>query len=674
MSFVKTQAAPPVVSLLASSEDACNVWCLAWTDTFVDSINNPQFFVHSFRFGLYYGRQGHCMSATMTMGTLRNQSFVRRQVCVVCLVVLVIALECHAKLKSSPEPETNSVNDYGSAAEHQESCQLHAKAVWEGQALFRELFESMPRFVGIASAGFYVFEGLNKRETFDPNCTDLSSDSSCWIKFEGDSSGHAWKFSSSTNLTVSFQGNSNCTDQKLSGSGTTEWRWTTRWDFRVIRGDGEWSNGKQQGAWTYQIFSAPCLGLTHIECRMSDENTSALKNFEVGSPTQPNSVTTLMGHYEAGKREDRWVANFSNGDIATIPYASDLKHGTQSYRSVTLLPTENKQLIDHYEIPWIEGKKHGRQIKKCWNGDQVELPWKDGTMHGEAFYSWSTDEQEKVQWVNGKQHGTAVLTWPDGSRLTTRYDQGTKMGDEEVKMAPTSGTDVVSLHENIIEKKHRDGTIGTILLGRTITRRVNGIQHGLKVLLHKGYSLLVYLSYKDGNWVGTHIGVSEGERSESMVVNGRHYGMSVFVTEGGYRRETPHLHTVAPHGFVIETTENGNYRSLLSYVFRKSEHGTSVRCWYKDIPWANDEDLGIEVFSWPDGGRAISNWEYISWHGPLSFTESNGLCLETMYSQDSKRGIEVQTQTNGYKAHIPVRGRLVVGRVEVFSPDSSPKE
>ena len=589
-----------------------------------------------------------------------------------CSGILIAGLANYAVSENLHDSEDRGPRNKESIPKQNDYCQIHANAVREGQELFVELSDAMPKFVGIASAGFHVASGTDVHEPPDSDCSDSAEIDSCWISIHGDSLGPIGRYSNTTGASLSFEGQYGCVNQRLTGSGTATWRWVTRWDLRIARGEGKWHNGRQQGRWVYQLFSVPCIGFTDSECRLSEENIVALEEFEVGPPFQQHKVSTFEGRYRQGIQGGLWFANFNNRDSASIPYIDGKKHGSQTYTKTTFVNAQISQLSDHYEIPWIKGKKDGHQVKTSWNGDREEIHWLNGKKHGEYIYSWSTGERETVPWIDGRQHGTSVITWPDGSHLTTLYEEGKKIGYETMNLLPQLGPDVVSLRAKDIEKKLKNGEVHTIRGDRTIRRKIHGVQHGLS-MFYTEWGLRAYLFYQQGKWNGTHAIDRGYGRFEGLRVEGELYGVSVFQANDGYRRETPG-EGYWPHGLVVETMANGNYRSLLGHVERKGMHGPSTRCWYDDIPWANDEMQGLEVFTWPDGGTAIGTWKYVSWHGPISTERPNGLCLETIYANGRKTGIEIQTQTNGYTAHIPVRHRWVDGNIVVYRPDGSRRE
>lgn len=295
------------------------------------------------------------MSDAKTMDAVMNERHLNRQasassgVVLVCIGVLVFALECYA------EPDTGSGNDRNNV------CQLHGKGVWEGQHLFRELSEAMPRYVGITSAGFHAANAADVRNVTEPSCVNSTSDDSCWLALERSTDEPKWSLAIARNISVSLQGESQCVNGSLSGSETTTWKWTTNSELRIVSGEGNWHNGRQQGSWKYQLASIPCMGLTHEECSLSAEDSDAFNRFKNDSTLPSKYVTTLEGRYEDGARSGIWEAKLNNGDAAKILYSNDLKHGLQTYTRVTALNSLSEQLTDHYEIPWIEGKKHGRQ-------------------------------------------------------------------------------------------------------------------------------------------------------------------------------------------------------------------------------------------------------------------------------------------------------------------------
>ena len=619
------------------------------------------------------------------METVQKQSLVCQAILIVYIATCFVALDCLAEPKSRQDHQIANAKHHELATESDELCHLHVKAAREGQSLFRELFEAMPTFVGIASAGFYEFEESKNLKTIGLNCIDSSSDSECWIALKSKSEDQGREFSSSTNSSISYQGKSNCINQKLSGSGTTEWRWTTRWDFRIVRGEGEWRNGRQEGLWTYEIFSAPCIGLTNIQCRLTDESELALHDFEAGPPHPSGVASRFEGTYRSGLRTGLWVANYNNGDATEIPYRNDAKHGTQTYTHMVLESYENEQLIDRYLIPWYEGMKHGLQVQNSWNGDREEIPWKEGTVHGESIYSWATGENEKVTWINGEQHGTAIFEWPNRSYLTILYDEGMKIGYEVLSLSPKSDSDFVDLQARYSEKAELNHERPDFLsVSRTVSRLVNGVKHGVEIKLRPVYGHRIYIPYWKGKAHGTQINVQEQHfvpyysfyhelsRQKGVRFNDRSFGISVLAAHDGYRRESPSLTNHKGSKNLIQLLSDGSYRSHLRYENGRQQ-GTSIRCWYDPIPWEDEGMKGINVFDWRDGVIGYYTWPFISWHGPLSGTDPNGLCLETPYTNYKKSGIEIQTQTNGYKAHIPMRGRFLAGKLTVLEPDRSKK-
>lgn len=619
---------------------------------------------------------------------VRRRAFAVSSAILVWLAVLVATQECYAEPNPVEDNNGERIVGTGSSTDHENTCQLHGKGVWEGRILFRELSEAMPRYVGITSAGFHIAKAASVRNVAEPNCMNSSTDADCWLALERSTENLAWSLAVARDTSISYQGQSKCANGNLSGSGTTTWQWTTKSELRIAKGEGAWRNGKQQGPWKYELISVACIGLTHEGCRLSAEDSVSLDSFKNGAILSPKHVTTLEGHYEDGARSGNWEAKFNNGDAAKIPYSNDLKHGSQTYTKVTLLSSQSEQLTDHFEIPWVEGKKHGRQVRENTFGEHEEIPWFQGVVHGESAFTWATGENETITWTHGKQHETSTFTWPDGSRLTTLYDKGIKIGYEVLSLSPQSGEDTISSEKRYVPDKHYylfDSRLNMLEVERTYTRRLNGKKHGVSVHLSPSYGRRVYLSYLDDKPHGAHFLAlerlhgphyfffREESRSEGMNFRGRNYGVSVLIAADGYRQESPYTGGDRPAGSVIEASADGNYRSRLP---SKSglQIGTSIRCWYDNIPWSNQEMQGVDIYRWIDGRLGLYSWKYVSWHGPLSYTESNGLCLETPYDRGEKSGIEVQTQTNGYRAHIPMRGRHIAGPIIVFRPDGSRRE
>ena len=615
----------------------------------------------------------------MNEGRLNRQAFASSGVLLIRIGALVFALECYA------EPESDSVSNGNdehfdgtdSRNELENVCQLHGKGVWEGQHLFRELSEAMPRYVGITSAGFHIAKSANLLGVAEPKCMNSTSNDFCWLALERSTYEPKWSLAIARNTAVSLQGESKCANGTLSGSGTTTWKWTTNSELRIVSGEGKWNNGKQQGSWKYQLASIPCVGLTHEECRLGTEDSEGLNRFKDSSMLPSKYVTSLEGHYEDGARLGIWEAKFNNGDAAKIPYSNDLKHGSQTYTKVTSLSSQTEQLTDHYEIPWVDGKKHGRQVKENTLGEREEVPWNLGVIRGKSVYSWATGERETVSWMNGQQHGATVFTWPDESRLTTLYDLGIKIGYEVLTLLPQSGADTISLRSRYHPDKHKTE--------RTITRKLDKRQHGVEVFIRPTYGWRAIRPYTEGKVHGTciivledvadkhHFLYQEESRLRSVSIRGQEIGMSVLIARDGFRQETRYAGGESRERFVIESTADGNYRTRLP--FRGGlQMGKSIRCWYDNIQWSDDDVKAVQVHRWTDGVLGLYTWKYVTWHGPLSETESNGLCLETPYVRGRKSGIEVQTQTNGYTAHIPMRGRHIKGPIVVFRPDGSRRE
>lgn len=442
----------------------------------------------------------------MMEGHLRRRAFASPSVLLVCIGVLIFALECNAEPESALDDNRNDkhLNEADSRYERVNVCQLHGKGVWEGQRLFRELSEAMPLYVGIVSAGFHVAETTRVSKAVESKCMNSTSDDDCWLALERSTEDPKWSLAVARNISISFQGQSKCSNGSLSGSGTTSWQWTTKSELRIAKGEGAWRNGKQQGRWKYQLISVPCIGLTHEKCRLSAEDSDVADRFKNGSTLPSKYVTTLEGHYEDGVRSGNWEARINNGDAAKIPYSNDLKHGSQTYTKVTSLSSQTEQLTDHYEIPWVDGKKHGRQVKENTLGEREEVPWNLGVIRGKSVYSWATGERETVSWMNGQQHGATVFTWPDESRLTTLYDLGIKIGYEVLTLLPQSGADTISLRSRYHPDKHKTE--------RTITRKLDKRQHGVEVFIRPTYGWRAIRPYTEGKVHGTCIIVLEVRR------------------------------------------------------------------------------------------------------------------------------------------------------------------
>lgn len=301
-------------------------------------------------------------------------------------------------------------------------------------------------------------------------------------------------------------------------------------------------------------------------------------------------------------------------------------------------------------------------------------------IHGESVFGWATGERETITWVNGQQHETSVFSWPDGSRLTTLYDTGMKIGYEVLSLLPQSGTDFINLESRYSRDHH-----SMLQVERTITRKLDGHKHGVEVWIRPDYLWRLFRPYSEGKAHGTitlvlegiadpyHFFFRERSRKRSLQFQGQDVGESVLIAQEGFRQETLYAGGDSRERFVIESSLDGNYRSRLRYE-RGLQRGTSFRCWYDDIQWSDGDVKAVQVPKWTDGVLGLYTWKYVTWHGPSSDVESNGLCLETPYVRGRKSGVEIQTQTNGYKAHLPMSGRHIKGPIVVFRPDGSRRE
>ncbi len=611
---------------------------------------------------------------------VRRRAFAVSSAILVWLAILVATQECYAEPNPVEDNNGERIVGTGSSTNHESTCQLHGKGVWEGRILFRELSEAMPMYVGIVSAGFHVAEVDQESKAVESTCMNSTSDDDCWLVLERSTEDTKWSLASARNASISFEGQSKCANGSLSGSGTTTWQWTTKSELRIVIGEGKWRKGKQQGRWKFQLLSVPCVGLTHKGCRLNAEDSDVPDRFKNGSMLPPKYVTTLEGSYKSGAKSGIWKAEFNNGDAAEIPYSNDLKHGSQTYSKVTALNSQSVQLTDSYEIPWDQGNKHGRQVKENSFGEHEEIPWNHGVIHGESVFSWATGERETISWVNGQQHETSVFSWPDGSRLTALYDEGMKIGYEVLSLLSQSGTDFINLESKYARDHH-----SMLQVERTITRKLNGHKHGVEVWIRPDYLWRLCRPYSEGKAHGTitlvlegvvdpyHFFFRERSRQRSLQFHGQDVGESVLIAADGFRQEEFFVGDLKPYRYVTESSMDGDYRSRLRYE-GGLQRGTSFRCWYDNIQWSDDDVKAVQVPRWTDGVLGLYTWKYVTWHGPLSDTEPNGLCLETPYVKGKKSGIEVQTQTNGYMVHIPMRGRHIAGPIVVFRPDDSRRE
>ena len=616
----------------------------------------------------------------MDEGSLVWRAFSGSGVLMICFGLLLLAVECYAELGTVDAGNGERQSGTGSRSDPNDTCQLQGKGVWEGQRLFRELSEAMPMYVGIVSAGFHVADTFDAHKNAESKCMNSTSDDSCWLALERSSDVPKWSLAFARNTSISFQGQSKCANGNLSGSGTTKWQWTTKSELRIVIGEGKWRNGKQLGRWKYQLLSVPCIGLTHKECRLSEQNSDVLNRFRSGSILPPKYVTTLEGRYKSGAKSGIWKAEFNKGDTTEIPYSNDLKHGAQKYTKITALTSQTESLTDSYEIPWVAGKKHGLQLKQNTFGEFEEIPWVRGVIHGESVFSWATGERETTSWVNGQQHETSIFSWPDGSRLTALYDEGMKIGYEVLSLLSQSGTDFISLESKYARDHH-----SMLQVERTITRKLNGHKHGVEVWIRPDYVWRLFRPYSEGKAHGTitlvlegiadpyHFFFRERSRQRSLQFQGQDVGESVLIAADGFRQEEVFDGELKPYRYVTESSMDGNYRSRLRYE-GGLQRGTSFRCWYDNIQWSDDDVKAVQVPRWTDGVLGLYTRKYVTWHGPLSDTHPNGLCLETPYVKGKKSGIEVQTQSNGYKAHIPMNGRHIAGPIVVFRPDGSRRE
>jgi len=143
----------------------------------------------------------------------------------------------------------------------------------------------------------------------EPLCSGKGGDGPCWLAIDGRPGCHILNGSPQPEGSATFTGTARCTGGKLSGTGTTVWRYRVDGDWQAQTNEGSYVDGKPHGHWVVREAD----GGVH-EGPMVD-----------GEPHGHWVLRPAMGWVERGpmvngKKHGHWVFHFDSGVVGEVTY------------------------------------------------------------------------------------------------------------------------------------------------------------------------------------------------------------------------------------------------------------------------------------------------------------------------------------------------------------------
>ena len=234
-----------------------------------------------------------------------------------------------------------------------------------------------------------------------PLCTGLADEQPCWTAVEGRPACHVWNAYASPEHSVAFEGSAECTNGKLSGSGTVKRQWLEDGQLRRRESSGTHVDGKRHGRWVVNFANGTRAEGPYVDGK------------EHGQWVMIEADGTRKeGPFVDGEITGHWVLNFANGQRAEGPYADGKEHGQW------VVNFANGQ---RDEGPFVDGKKTGHWVLNFPSGQRDEGPLVDGKRHGRWVETFADGTRQEGPYKDGKRHGRWVVIEADGTRRTYDY-------------------------------------------------------------------------------------------------------------------------------------------------------------------------------------------------------------------------------------------------------------
>ena len=183
-----------------------------------------------------------------------------------------------------------------------------------------------------------------------PLCGESSDSKGCWLPLENTPGCHLWLpvLSAELDSTYSFEGEAECADGRLSGTGKLSRRFTAGFRFEAT---GTFVNGRQEGRFVEDITQSGSAsdfslnrksvgryvaGERHGTWEETADSHRTVRTFERGqlhgsfsrASTSPRrGGHQIEGRYSDGKPTGVWVTRYGDGGSEEVAYAAGMRHG-----------------------------------------------------------------------------------------------------------------------------------------------------------------------------------------------------------------------------------------------------------------------------------------------------------------------------------------------------------
>ncbi len=204
-----------------------------------------------------------------------------------------------------------------------------------------------------------------------------------------------------------------CANGKAQGRGTQVWRYVEDGEWKEIRYEGDFKDGKRDGRGKFTNEYGVYEG------DFKDDKFNGRGVF-VGA-----DGNRYEGDWKDGKEHGRGVWGGANGDR----YEGDFKDGKKHGRGVYVWGPNSGPAGDRYEGDYKDGEMHGRGVyvwgpSSEWAGDRYEGEWKVGKMHGRGTQYFADGDKCEGNWREGRLLGTG-RGWAEGRQMKCYFDGDT---------------------------------------------------------------------------------------------------------------------------------------------------------------------------------------------------------------------------------------------------------
>ena len=243
----------------------------------------------------------------------------------------------------------------------------------------------------------------------EPRCRGFEMEPACWLPVQNKPGCHVWSVNPRLEERASFEGSTDCVNEKLSGYGALTWEaklkgeWTTKtWPA------GPYMDGKRHGTWEFlnsdgdELHGTYKDGVRHGPWRFSRSDESSVRHYDfVDGELQGDYVrldangSYTEGTFKDGERHGEWTLYEADGDLEDRgTYVDGEKHG---------------QWVEEYAFgavhrgSYVGGQRSGEWVLENDDGTVARGPYVDGKRHGQWIWEYADGTVERDRYVNGER-------------------------------------------------------------------------------------------------------------------------------------------------------------------------------------------------------------------------------------------------------------------------------